>query len=74
MGGQAKNSTEINGALVRHENLELNYIHDCDVIIFALMRGSSKFNRFQRAFFNQAREMVRISNIQSKHEDAPFVF
>ena len=31
------------------------------------------FNRFQRAFFNQARGMVRISNIQSKHEDAPFV-
>ena len=43
MGGQAKSSIEIYGALVRRENFEFNYIHDYDVIIFVLERGSSKF-------------------------------
>ena len=56
------------------QKFEFNYSHDYDVIIFALERGSSNFNHFQQAFFDQARGMVRISNIQSKHQDAPFIF
>ena len=71
--GQAKSSTKVNGALACNENFEFNYIHDYDVIRFALKRGSSKFNRFQRAYSDQMRGMVRICNIQSKHEDVPFV-
>ena len=49
MGGQAK---EINGTLARRENFEFNHIHEYDVIIFAHEHGSSKFNRFQGAFFD----------------------
>ena len=56
------------------QKFEFNHSHDYDVIIFALERGSSNFNHFQQAFFDQARGMVRISNIQSKHQDAPFIF
>ena len=55
------------------KKFEFNYTHDYDVIIIAPRRGSSKFNCFQQAFFNQATGMVRISNIQCIYEDVPFV-
>ena len=41
MGGQAKNSVKMK--CCKDLDFDFNYVHDYDIIIIALERGSSKF-------------------------------